>query len=356
MKGKMATQRDSNLELLRLFAMFMIVANHFATKSGLLRFLPYNVLDGHLFFAQFLASFGKLGVDVFVLISAWFMVGKPFRVERLLRVWMLTFIIGIGVLGVLSIAGYSVRSADWIRSLFPLTKNAYWFVTTYLPYIALVPFVLDAVQRFRIKEHGYAAGGLLIIYSLIPTLLAPFGIRTGSLYGYSELLWFLILAVLASYLKRAVNLEKTSWWKLLCSLLTATFIISCYTYICDLRTAQGMKTDWALWRHANSFFILIVACSLLLMFAKLRIGSIRVINLLASGVFGVYLIHDHPLLTRILWKDWVKVISIFKGDWYMIRSIGAICIVFVVCLLISCLINIILSHVWRLFDVVKQRL
>ncbi len=351
----MRDRRDSNLELLRLLAMLMIVANHFATKSGLLQALPVKSLDGRLFFSQFLASLGKLGVDVFVLISAWFMVGKSFRSERLFRTWIPTFIVGVGVLVVLSLCGYAIKSDDWIRNLFPLTRNAYWFVTAYLPFIALVPFVLDLCQRLPRLSHGYAAGGLLFVYSVMPTILSPFGVRTASLYGFSELLWFLVLAVLGSFLRRTVDLKKLPWWKPVGALVSAMVVIAVYTYICDLKNALGFKADWALWRHENSIFIVIVACSLLLLFAKFRMGSVCLVNVLSAGVFGVYLIHDHPVLTRILWRDWVGVISLLESEWYVVKSFMAIGVVFILCLTLSCLINLIISRAWQVTKMIWNR-
>lgn len=351
----MSSRRDSNLELLRVLSMLMIVANHFATKSR----LPWNVvadssLGVNLFFSQFLGSLGKLGADIFILISAWFMVGKPFRFQRLFKVWLTTVVIGVTILAFLPLFGKTVVADDWIKNLFPLTKNPYWFVTTYIPFIALIPFVLDGCQRLSQRVHGLATGALLLVYSVVPTILGPCGFGTKPLYGYSELLWFLILGVLASYLRRAVDLDRMAWWKPFGVLLGAVTAIACYTGVCDVLKASGGDANWSLWRHANSFFIVLVASSLLLLFAKMKLGSNPVINWAGSCVFGVYLIHDHPKIYYTLWHDWIGAPVLYRQDWYCLRALGAILLVFVSSMVLSYVFNLLISLGMRLWSLVKS--
>ena len=73
---KHLTERNSNLELLRIFSMFLIVTHHFAIHSGLplWNFSSSNALN--LIWSQWLCLGGKLGVDLFVLISGYFLATK----------------------------------------------------------------------------------------------------------------------------------------------------------------------------------------------------------------------------------------------------------------------------------------
>ena len=63
--------RQSGFELLRILAMVIIVAHHFARYSGFEK--PEGVTFG-LLWTQFLYLGGKLGVNVFVLISGYFLI------------------------------------------------------------------------------------------------------------------------------------------------------------------------------------------------------------------------------------------------------------------------------------------
>ena len=59
--------RQSNIELLRIITMFFIVAHHFAVHSGF--DFPVNTISINRLWIQFIQIGGKIGVDIFVLIS-----------------------------------------------------------------------------------------------------------------------------------------------------------------------------------------------------------------------------------------------------------------------------------------------
>ena len=75
-------QRNSNLELLRILSMVFIVSCHFAGGG----FGDYNLVISNLnnYFIYFLDLFGKVGVDIFILISAYFMINSKFTLKKLL--------------------------------------------------------------------------------------------------------------------------------------------------------------------------------------------------------------------------------------------------------------------------------
>lgn len=67
--------RNSSIELLRIIAMFMILAHHFIVHNG------YDVLKlplgpERIFFQLVMAGGGKVGVVIFFSISAWFFLDK----------------------------------------------------------------------------------------------------------------------------------------------------------------------------------------------------------------------------------------------------------------------------------------
>ena len=81
--------RNSNIELLRIIAMFMILAHHFIVHNG------YDVLKlplgpERIFFQLVMAGGGKVGVVIFFSISAWFFLDKEQTIKsNLKRVWIM---------------------------------------------------------------------------------------------------------------------------------------------------------------------------------------------------------------------------------------------------------------------------
>lgn len=85
-KGK---GRNSSIELLRIIAMFMILAHHFIVHNG------YDVLKlplgpERIFFQLVMAGGGKVGVVIFFSISAWFFLDREQTIKsNLKRVWIM---------------------------------------------------------------------------------------------------------------------------------------------------------------------------------------------------------------------------------------------------------------------------
>lgn len=74
--------RSSNFELLRILCMIMIISAHYMYHGGMID----NGTSVNQVFAIFLRIGGKLGVNIFVLISAYFLSAQPFKFERIFRV------------------------------------------------------------------------------------------------------------------------------------------------------------------------------------------------------------------------------------------------------------------------------
>ena len=77
--------RKSNFELLRIIAMLMIMGSHFACHSGFL--FPNSSITVNRLWIQFLTIGGKLGVDIFVLISGYFLINvQKIHFEKVIRI------------------------------------------------------------------------------------------------------------------------------------------------------------------------------------------------------------------------------------------------------------------------------
>ena len=82
-------ERNSSFELLRIIAMIFIIFHHFSVHGGF-AFLP-NDLSLNRVWIDFISMFGKVGVNLFVLISGYFLITKDgplFDIKRLLKLWL----------------------------------------------------------------------------------------------------------------------------------------------------------------------------------------------------------------------------------------------------------------------------
>lgn len=79
-------QRNSNMELLRIICMFLIVALHASSQSGI-REMSLSV---NQFFALLMSQFGRIAVATFVALGAYFLVDIKFTAGRILKLLAMT--------------------------------------------------------------------------------------------------------------------------------------------------------------------------------------------------------------------------------------------------------------------------
>lgn len=89
-------QRNSNLEILRIISMIFIITHHWA-RHGFedIALLTSNV-NTYLIYSG--TVFGEIGVDIFILISAYFMINSKFTFKKLLTLCGEVWFYSIGIL------------------------------------------------------------------------------------------------------------------------------------------------------------------------------------------------------------------------------------------------------------------
>ena len=117
----------ANLEVLRCVAMMMVVVLHYLGKGGLLPDLtaPLSVQD---MAAWLLEAFCIVAVNVYMMISGYFLCESSFKLSRLLTLWLQLWLysVGIGVLAVVTgiVPAAEVSTHYYLTLLFPVTMGA----------------------------------------------------------------------------------------------------------------------------------------------------------------------------------------------------------------------------------------
>ena len=81
MSEKTVKKRNANMELLRLLSMFMVVMLHAIGKSNLLN-NPDVGINGNCIIAWILEAMSLCAVNVFILISGYFLIDSKFKLGR----------------------------------------------------------------------------------------------------------------------------------------------------------------------------------------------------------------------------------------------------------------------------------
>ena len=336
--------RQANFELLRIIAMLMVVSMHFLSRTGGLPIAEAGKLPGeHGVFAVFVESFCIVAVNVYVLISGYFLCEKPFSLARILRLLaqILFYTILIPVVLVLcgAVPASEVLDIYYIwNCVFPVQSGHYWFVTAYVIMVLFSPVLNAAVKTMSAKQLKMTLFFLFLFFS-VGKSLSLFRFASDK-FGY-DFGWFLFLYLTAAYLREygseAFYGKKKCLLLYVCSCLMIAVLELVLLVICGKTGAFEYYASIPY--HYNFVPVLIASLALFSLFRQIRLREsslTRFICNISPAAFGVYLIHEHVGISR-RWTEWLVGTPSDQFGGYLIQMIESVVVVFVVCVCIDLL-------------------
>ena len=188
--------RDSSIELLRIISMLMIVAGHFATHGGFC-FDTQSITIPRLWW-NLIEMGGNFGVDVFVLISGYYLIENKslsFDIKRLLKFWGQIFFYSVFLFVFAFIIGRGSFAPRLIlRTLFPIISSEWWFASTYFVLYLLHPYINRLLYTFSKEQYRQFLILFIIIWSVVP-IFTLFNFQS------NELLEFILIYIIAGYIR-----------------------------------------------------------------------------------------------------------------------------------------------------------
>lgn len=318
--GRPEKVRMSNFELLRIIAMFMIIAHHFAVHGGFE--FPADTLTVNRFWIQIMRFGGKVGVDIFVLISGYFLIkGDPAGIVKkalklLIQVWFYSVVIFV----VFSVTSKEAISADkLLKSLFPVSYSKWWFASTYLVLFIISPYLNKLLLSLTRAEYIRFLALNIVIWCVLSTLLH-------TAWAADDLVWFIILYAAAAYIRLYAEPDRIDSKKLIITALIMFILTMSLTLIYEF---AGQGEPW--FYEQNHIPVFVIAVSLFLLFGKLKMKHNRFVNLISQTTFGIYLIHDDKSVRAFLWKSLFRNASYAESGLLIPYSIICVIVVFAAC-------------------------
>lgn len=280
--------RQSNFELLRLFAMFLVLIVHsdFWTLGrptiANLEDMPIQSLT-----KVFFESISVVCVNCFILISGWFGIRPTLRGLSNFIFQCLYFIIGCYTVRLIIFGGGV--TINGIMQCLLLTPNS-WFIHSYIGLYILSP----VLNEFLNKASQKTIRIFLIIFFLYQSTYGWFNGAQYFMLGYSAIS-FAGLYLLAGYVKRYPNrliYQKTGGYLYAISIICNTALYYAVTFI-------GFPLD--VYAYCSPFIVM-GAVGLLLIFKDIKIKTSKIINRLALSAFAVYLFHTETSIGVMLFK------------------------------------------------------
>ena len=322
-------RRASNVELLRIIAMILIVCAHAVGHSnfGEGLFIVETSYKMNTVFINAIgnAGWGRLGAEIFIVISIWFLLERDvIKYDKLVllavRTWFLSMIITLFFIAV----GQKLSVSTLIKELITPAYPQYWFITNYILFYLFIPFLKEFESNLDDKQ--------LEKFCLLATIVV-FAYRVSE--DVSNLVYFGYLFFLIAFIKRKKdNLIEKNKYIIFILLIICNYIFLNGTVIQLL----SEKVCLAL----GHFVITFLAIDMMYIFCSLKIPNIKIVNFVASETMSVYVLHENILFrgkdgeNSYLWDNIMKLRNCYMSEpLFPVYMMGAVVVVFCVTILIG---------------------
>ena len=327
------SNRNSSIELLRLWFMFMIVLIHaYVHGVGLKYEYLYSLgEDWNTAYHLGLVSLGKCGVTGFMFISGYYEVSLKWN--------KLTSIIAMLVFYILLLAcfgGYSV--SDMLKMIFH-PWDEWWFVSSYIVICLLSPILNQGISALSKKQFGIVIIGILF-YEYIGKFIS----QTNS----HDVMFLLAIYLCARYIRlyiappiyQRLTLKHLGLVSLSLGVILFFFPI--------LFAMLGLSKLNPYFISNNNILLLIFTSTLVLLLDKIKYVN-RIINYFAASTLAIYILTDNAFV-RIPLDTWLFDGIMNGGIGYVYVFVAAL-----VCLLIDKIRELLFSMIINLFYGIKSK-
>lgn len=243
----------------------------------------------------------------------------------------------------------SVIASTWLDLLFPLTRNEWWYVSSYSVFMLLLPFVRTSLQKMGKWPHLQLCILMIVLWGLlrfVPGANLGMGLNfAGFCYVFTLLAYYkwysLRLSRFALNVAGLLGLFAIVIWN---AVLSAVWVGDADNLPIYLEPVQD---EW-------SIPILAVSFALFGLFRGMHFHS-KIVNHIASASFGVYLITEQPFIRKQLWFNWVNLSVFYNNKYVILLSVLSIFVVFCVATVLELvrksLYRVAVDRLWtKLFD------
>ncbi|MBB1095465.1 acyltransferase family protein [Limosilactobacillus sp. BG-MG3-A] len=331
-------KRNSSIELLRILSMFVIVIHHYAYHSTFNWQVYNSQYTGALKVNLFLHFIGKLGVDIFVIIGAYFLCEKRFTFKRPINLILTTMFYSFGIWITLT---YVLKvklliPLSWRDILLPFPlPSGYWFVYSYVIMLLAMPFLNIIIRALNRAQLIMLIMELIILWSFLVIGFIIFGGKPNTEIndlGFTQTTFFTLLYFIAAYIRKySGNILNSKKYTAIGSLISLFLVVFCSYLANSQRTFNLILATF----DTNGPLVILSSIFIFSFFRNCSLNS-EIINYIANSMFGVYLIHEDSFIRPIIWRQLISSrLYEQSGINYLLAGLGYSLLVFIICIIID---------------------
>lgn len=331
--------RQLNIELMRIFSMFLIVLGHVHVH-----YLDDRNIGGSLTSSvlSYLFPFIVFHVNLFVLISGYFGIKNPKRAFFRLLSTLLFYSIVIS--SVLALSGYSI---DIISTLLPFSHGNWWFIQIYACMLPFAPLIENVVKYDRRYFYSF------LIFLILIDVYLSFIWHMDSMHNHGcDIVHFLTIYSIGVLLRNEISYIKNIEhyrYKLLCIMLLGVVV---------QYKMMGIDLHINIYDYNNPYSIIMAICVFCLFESLVVYNYYRwIIMFFSSSILSVYIVTEHTQI-RILLTEFFTTYILPQAFSY--KCLATI-MIFVICTFIFCCsvdkVRIwVFKYIERLMPILRKRI
>lgn len=206
---KQKEERIIGVDLLKIFAMILMVALHLIGMTGLIVANEEALTSKILCSIYFLT---RCAVNCYAIASGFLCVGKKFKISRILQLWLQTVFYSLSIALIFKIlAPETIAYREIIGYCFPFITRKYWYMSAYMGVFLFMPMLNIAIDHLSKKQFSIililivsVCSFAYCIYSLVFST-DPFGVDGGF-----SVIWLIVMYLCGAYIKKYELVDKIS--------------------------------------------------------------------------------------------------------------------------------------------------
>ncbi len=326
--------RNSNFELFRILAMFLIILIHLAPAVNLSD-LGLSGSIGDVLGAA-IVGIANIGPACFCLISGYF--GMKFSWKKLLKfeIMMITYSL-LETFILIQIFPEEMQGSvlleQLIKSFLPFISRKYWFYSCYLCVFLFSGYIQKFIDTLKKQELEKVIGISLLIFSVFPTVFY-FEIMQDAGKG---LIQMIILYLIGRYIRLYKNEPSGKSKKVLCFL--ALWIINTISMLYPIRVGSITHS----FCRDNSITNIAIAILLLCLFKDMTFSS-KYINKFTKNMFAVFALENTlvKVAAKFIKGSNLIIGNVFSGLCFLI---GIVFLIFIICIGLGFILELLLGKI-----------
>lgn len=288
--------------------MLSIVAHHYVVNSGAIEAISQAGEGPNALLLQLWGMWGKTAINVFVLITGYFMCEKEFSWRRVAKLVLQIEFWKVALLPLFLFAGLPVKNG--VRALLtvaflPFLNVNNGFTASFLVFYLTIPFLKLLIDSGGRSMHARA----LILLIAVDTVSFTFFRNSAA---FTEVSWYCALFLIAAWLRRyspaLIDDNRVCRDLFAGSVALAVATVLAIDALCAALGIPWFEKGLYFVDQSGKAMALAVGLACFLFFRTAPIPQSRPINAVASTTFGVLLVHaNSDAMRKLLWGDLLDV-------------------------------------------------